>query len=381
MKISVVLPIFNSSMYLEECLDGIVANSENGDVEIVCVDDCSTDNSAAILERFVRKCSRIKIVQHTVNKGTNEARRSGVLAATGDYVLFADADDRFVDGAIDVIRERLAEKEPDVLFFGFRPFDCPDGISAGETEKSRYFNKVQDGHKFVANKKSALEMIYRQCRLGVMVWARAWKREVLVSGFAIIPEGWCAEQEDDCQHLAFLAFVRTVDAIDYIGYEYRYDSGVTNEGVDAKNAMRYLRNSVFIVKFIKSFKERFGEDSPYAQYLPFIEMNRQDKFEKIGMWLQSVGETEEFSSNGGLRVEMAELWRMYARDREGTRYEMFWLLNRIPMLNFAIRCRRFLLKMGMLFAKYIKQRLLIMVIHQQNLPELYHSLILIICLI
>lgn len=353
MKFSIVIPSFNNSRYLPLCLDSALRNIANKDGEIICVDDCSTDDTIEILESYAKRHESIKIVRHHVNGGTNEARRSGVMAAGGDYVLFVDPDDRLTDGTIDIVMNKLSEKHSDVLFFGFKfadEFDlngCPN-----ENSKIHYYKQIQKGHLLATSKFSAIDAIYATSpRLGVMVWGRAWKRELLVKGFELIPEGWCVEQEDDCESLMFLALAESVSMTDYVGYEYKWDAGVTNEDIDERSAIRYLRNAFFVARFIASFKKHFGPDSQYVPYLQFVENNVKDKYEKIAKWLiKSVNDREELLERKWFMDDWMPL-TMFCFERENEHARILKTIASFPFLNVMIRLKRIYLKLRMKLTK------------------------------
>lgn len=94
-QLSILIPVFNTELYLSQCLD-CVCNQTLKDIEIICVNDCSTDNSWAILEEYAKKDSRIKLINFTENKGAAAARNAGIDVAKGEYIGFVDSDD-FVD--------------------------------------------------------------------------------------------------------------------------------------------------------------------------------------------------------------------------------------------------------------------------------------------
>ena len=350
MKVSIVIPCFNNSRSLPSCIKTALRNIENRDVEIICVDDGSADDSVEILESYAKIYDSIKIVRHKENKGTNEARRSGVLAASGDYVLFMDQDDRLTDGTVDVLIDKLAEKEVDVLFFDFKFADGFDLNScSNENSKIHYYKQIQKGHLLATSKFSVIDAIYASPpRLGVMVWGRAWKRELLVKGFELIPEGWCVEQEDDCESLMFLALAESVSMIDYVGYEYRWDSGVTNDDIDERSAIRYLRNAVFVTRFITAFKKHFGLDSQYAPYLQFVENNVLDKYEKIAKWfLKSASNREELLERRCFGDERTQMLAMLCFERESEYSRMLKAIGSIPFFNLLLKFRRMYLKLCM----------------------------------
>lgn len=91
MKLSVIIPVYNCERYLKECLDSIRAQTFK-DFEAICVDDGSTDSTAAILEEFAALDPRFKVI-HQPNGGQGKARNTGLDNAKGDYIAFVDADD------------------------------------------------------------------------------------------------------------------------------------------------------------------------------------------------------------------------------------------------------------------------------------------------
>ena len=91
-KVSVIIPVYNVENYLRKCLDSIV-NQTLKEIEIICVDDCSTDNCYSILEEYSKIDNRIIIVKNDVNKGLGNTRNIGLENAKGEYIGFVDSDD------------------------------------------------------------------------------------------------------------------------------------------------------------------------------------------------------------------------------------------------------------------------------------------------
>ena len=94
-KVSVIIPVFNTEKYLRKCLDS-VCNQTLSDIEIICIDDCSTDDSLNILKEYALKDNRIKLIEFKENKGVSVARNTGISEACGEYIGFVDSDD-FID--------------------------------------------------------------------------------------------------------------------------------------------------------------------------------------------------------------------------------------------------------------------------------------------
>lgn len=92
-KVSVIIPVYNAEQYLRQCLDSVV-NQTLEDIEIICVDDGSTDSSVAILKEYAARDSRVRLIREK-NRGAGAARNQGLREANGDYLSFLDADDFF----------------------------------------------------------------------------------------------------------------------------------------------------------------------------------------------------------------------------------------------------------------------------------------------
>ena len=90
-KVSVIVPVFNKEKYLGDCLDSLI-NQTLEEIEVICVDDGSSDGSASILEEYSCNDSRIKVFRQE-NGGPGSARNKALKKAAGKYVLFVDADD------------------------------------------------------------------------------------------------------------------------------------------------------------------------------------------------------------------------------------------------------------------------------------------------
>ncbi|MCR5769651.1 MAG: glycosyltransferase [Butyrivibrio sp.] len=90
-KLSVIIPVYNADKYISDCLNSIIKNASS-DIEILVIDDGSTDNSKNIISDFIKRDGRIKCITQE-NSGVSEARNNGLRNAKGEYILFLDADD------------------------------------------------------------------------------------------------------------------------------------------------------------------------------------------------------------------------------------------------------------------------------------------------
>ena len=114
-EISVVVPVYNVEQYLELCIKSITAQTFS-DIEIIIVDDGSTDSSSSICDDFEKKDKRISVI-HQENSGLGGARNTGINAATCSYILFVDSDDTINKNLIEVTYQAALENHSDIVRF------------------------------------------------------------------------------------------------------------------------------------------------------------------------------------------------------------------------------------------------------------------------
>lgn len=163
--ISIIVPVYNVEPYLRKCLDSIVGQTYL-DLEILLIDDGSTDYSGKICEEYAELDERIKFF-HTENQGLSAARNLGLDYAKGEYIGFVDSDDWIESDMYEVLLKRAEETEADVA-------EC--GIFVEHPERTEIIarqNKVIDG-------KEALARLLSNSLLSA-IWNRLWKRECFAS--------------------------------------------------------------------------------------------------------------------------------------------------------------------------------------------------------
>ena len=121
MKLSIVVPVYNVEKYLPRCLDSLLCQGMKlGEWEVICVNDGSPDNCAAILSEYEQKYPNIFKVITQENQGLGAARNTGMKVAQGEYIGFVDSDDYVLNGGYAYLCEHFLEGNPDVLTFSCR---------------------------------------------------------------------------------------------------------------------------------------------------------------------------------------------------------------------------------------------------------------------
>lgn len=127
--VSVIVPVYNTARYLGECLSSLTGQTL-GDIEVICIDDGSTDGSSTMLDEWSRKDARVRVI-HQANAGVSTARNVGLDSARGKYVLFVDSDDYIEPNTCEKLAGTAERDAADIVVFGgstFPPVGWIDGV-------------------------------------------------------------------------------------------------------------------------------------------------------------------------------------------------------------------------------------------------------------
>lgn len=143
-KVSVIVPVYNVEKYLKECLDS-VANQSLENIEIICIDDCSPDNSIKIIKDYMKKDNRIKVISHKSNLGLGGARNTGIENAKGEYIFFLDSDDKIDSKTLEKLYNTAKEQNANVVCCDIEMFYDDGTKKAFKNSKKRIYgwNKLK----------------------------------------------------------------------------------------------------------------------------------------------------------------------------------------------------------------------------------------------
>ncbi len=117
-KVSIIIPVYNTAEYLPQCLDSAI-NQTMKDIEIIVVDDASTDNSLQIIRHYESLDERIKVIAFAENQGNGFGRNEAMRQATGTYLMFLDSDDWLDENAVDIVYRKAMTQAFDVVMYGY----------------------------------------------------------------------------------------------------------------------------------------------------------------------------------------------------------------------------------------------------------------------
>ena len=243
--ISIIVPVYNVENYLEECLDSI-KNQTYTDIEVILVNDGSTDNSQVICERYCQQDPRFHLINQS-NQGQSVARNNGVAASRGEFITFVDSDD--------VIKSDMLQQLMRYMDTGIDIVECDrtEAIQCLNEEKKDIHVKEFDSN----------EALYQCFNHGVS-WspvAKLYRRKIVEK----VPFLENLIYEDFYTGIVSLKYIQKMRKIDYIGYYYRYHTSSTMN-------QKYSEKNLDIFKVGEKLLEEFREDNwlPYVGNMLFL---------------------------------------------------------------------------------------------------------------
>jgi len=255
--VSVVIPVYNVEKYLRECLDSVLAQS-HPNIEIICVNDGSTDSSRKILDEY----PRVQIIDQE-NAGLGAARNVGLAAATGKYVYFLDSDDKIVPEAIACLTA-LAERENlDQIVFEAEPFADSGDVDARDLLEERRYQTI---HPSLCDRvMSGPEFLTRSLPLDLTVSqpVRFFRRVFLTENAMRYPEGTLHEDNVVAWTSAYLS--QRICAIDRRYFLRRVHGGSIMHTSD--NSMRRADGCLRNIEMALAFKPFWTTDPELRQHV------------------------------------------------------------------------------------------------------------------
>lgn len=263
-KISVIIPVYNVELYLDECLKSLLKQTHTN-LEIVCVEDCGTDSSLAILERYKTQDSRIKIVRTAQNMGIAHVRNLGLKSATGDYIFYLDSDDYL---ASDTILEHLLQKilEDDSDFVFSRTATFSEEVSS--THRAASFNKRLNKFPTEPIQIDAENFVQFVDSFPAVVWGRLYKTSFLrKNNIQCIEKNVVHEDNNFC--LKCLVNMPKVSFLPEVGVMYRLRSNSITDNVKKRKGKNVDRSQINVIledafEYIRTQKGANGEYFIYA---------------------------------------------------------------------------------------------------------------------
>jgi glycosyltransferase involved in cell wall biosynthesis len=242
-KISVIIPVYNVEKFLRKCLDSVV-NQTMRDIEIICINDGSTDGSLDILKEYAEKDDRIIVINQT-NGFVGSARNNGLKIARGKYIQFVDSDDYLELNACETAYKYALQYDADVVVFGYKNFPKQVGNVKNKRGKGLKYKEVDVFH-------GGLRSGRHLCRS--MIWNKLYRHKIIKGCYFT---EWLRFRDDEHFNFQVDKKINTLVQIPEQLYNFRLN---LNSITTSSNVFRKLIDTIFIgIDLIEHNELRFAK--------------------------------------------------------------------------------------------------------------------------
>lgn len=249
--ISIIVPVYNVEQYIDECVMSII-NQTLSDIEIILVDDNSSDGSGKKCDRYAEIDSRVTVLHHKHNSGLTKVRKDGVSLAKGEYIGFVDSDDWIEPDMYEVLYKNLVSNNVDICtIHGDRIYSWGKGEELlGDTfEPGKYdINDVESGildGLFLANKKNGGR------RINGSVWSKLFKKSLLKIIFDRADESMSGRRDDTVISIGYIAHSKNIFITGLVKYHHREREGAYTHTRDRNGMEQIIKACKVFPKIIK----------------------------------------------------------------------------------------------------------------------------------
>jgi len=255
--VTIAIAVYNTEKYLRDCMDSVVSQTYQN-LEVICVNDCSTDKSLEILEEYAAKDRRIKIISNAQNSGLGISRNVGIDAAHGEYILFIDSDDWLDLTTCEKLISKAKENDSDVVFYSAYK------VNGDEKKEWKQFCEVPYPLSLEDRK-----TLLRKTR--PHAWFKLWKLEFMTKHGIRFPD--FRKSQDQKPHWMMCLFAEKVAFVGECLYYYRrYETQVSQctdkrliLQVDVYNDIEeYLKREKIYSLYKKEFLQKKFEHYDYT---------------------------------------------------------------------------------------------------------------------
>lgn len=266
-KVSIIIPVYNVEKYIERCINSL-KNQTLEDLEIILVDDSSTDSSLEICQRAATGDSRIKVI-HKANEGAGMARNAALEVATGEFIGFVDSDDFVAPDMFETLYEKAQKYGSDLVMSGVWFVDGNMFSSEGECIRKTYFEK--DTHFVTKDELNRLRMGIvgampedeDDSKYGMSIWKNLFRHEIIKKNNIIFESEREKLSEDALFMIDYISYIHKATGINEAFYNYCRNGESISKSYKKD---RFEKSLVFVDEVEKRFKADI-DPKTYQMYI------------------------------------------------------------------------------------------------------------------
>ena len=266
-KVSIIVPAYNVEKYLERCVDSL-KNQTLKDIEIILVDDASTDNTPYICDKLANEDNRIKVI-HKINEGAGKARNAALKIALGEYIGFVDSDDYIDPLMFEVLCQKIEEYNSDLVMSGVSFVDGNMFSNSGECTQKLYFENdthfetQEEINKLKMGIVGALPEDSDDSKYGMSIWKNLFKHEIIKQNNLVFESEREMLSEDALFMIDYISCIKKATGINKAFYFYCRNGESISKSYKAD---RFQKSLVFVSQVEKRFSENI-KPQDYKVYI------------------------------------------------------------------------------------------------------------------
>lgn len=262
-KISVIVPVYNCEDYLDESIKSIL-NQSFKDIEVICVDDGSVDDSLKILKKFSMHDARLKVLPQE-NQGVSVARNNALKKVSGDYIYFFDADDYIVEDGLEKAYNNAVNNDSDIVIFKYDQYKEDSFLNHSQQDIEKQFPKT-DFTNFTFN---CYDYRIRAFKGPFAPWFKLYKKEFLdrYEYFEFPPN---LNQNDVPFHVKTILKASKISFIPEYLYHYRID----NPNSISNTRLKRFKDIFSIIQIVEDFLKDENLFEEFKEEFEYFKINR-----------------------------------------------------------------------------------------------------------
>lgn len=337
-KVSVIIPVYNAQKYIEQCIKSVIRQTYNS-IELIIIDDGSSDNSSKVISPLLSIDRRIKLI-HQQNSGPSVARNRGITESTGEYLVFIDSDDVIEETYIEKLFNKISKEKLDLVCCGYI-----EQSKYGEVKLNHFWKQ-----KEYLDKNEFIEYVFNG--VGGVLWGKIFRRDLIFEhNLRMNPK--IHMSEDLIFVLEYSKCIKSIGVID----EYLYHYNRLNENSISSNiTLSYLENYILVIQQIDSL-------------LLNMSFNVNDRSRVINRRVRDIvysinrSESYQFLTSGEIRLRVENIKKVISHPVILSYTNHFPIDNQFTkIMNYLVNKKKyfsiFIINLVLIYLQKIKDRVL-----------------------
>ncbi len=337
-KVSIIVAAYNVKEYIRDTLNSATSQTLK-DIEIVVVDDCSTDGTYEVLSECAALDKRIKLIRHGENKSVNISRMTGIQNACGEYIMFLDGDDTLAPNACERAYEAITEKNVDILQFDFL-LDCTKSVRNRREAESGMKEAMRSAtHRLTATSEAGL--IDENAVGGIInlnLWDKIYKKTLLEAAAKHVPSEYLNMAEDVLFSFLIQYHAQAFDYIPDRLYSYRFGCGMSTTQKVNERILKSIAKNAYVYDYLCCWVKSVGKEKECETALARVRKKLYDHI--VGAYLNHtekdgreffIKEVLKYGSSEGFILTLSEY---FYKELEGYKnsesYRLGMIITFIP---------------------------------------------------